>query len=279
MTMEDLISDPKTTNEQRFLLMLQERVDHLTDVVRELSETCAPTYFLYPQLKNIALYLQDTTYKVRRSFLRIHAKDQQILDKIVNYLKQCGEIHEFIHFTSPTKKLFCKVLERDIETIIPVDHLRSYNKGFQQYIGDIFEDTDPHTLQFLVEFKKQTYVAKFAAKLYDLFGHGLHHNVHDEKPILVMPLFAPELVSYMEYKIMAAIRNVPLKKCYLDKMPCWYKSPQSRQERFGSYESAWVSFSDFMDKYYKFQDSLTQREIIEIIAVEVLLPFSSEDRI
>lgn len=272
--MEDLSLNG--TAEQRFIIMLQERIDALTDELNQVKTLLKqpnypPSNTLYETLKTKACIPSDPNLRAHKCFVRAYFNTKREADDFIIYLTKHQYVNEVFHFTMPTQKLLCDV-EMDDGNIIVTDLRYEFPKRLvNKYTTQL--PSSKHTVQALIRFDKTVYLIHFISEIHEYWEHYLYTDIQDwfkdEKALVVSGANDPEAYTEYEFHISAGQRNKPIEKLVVGEVRCLGKD-NKKIARNQLYDSMPVMFTEFDTVLEKWHHGLNQDETQYEY---VLLPF------
>lgn len=214
----DLISTESMSVQEKFMLMMLDRLDKLTDEVSKMNTSIVsiekdmpPTLIKYPQLENdIHIYKNDLTAQAKRCFVRCVVIGEGSGDTIVEYIKNHKDVQEVVYLCNPAEELLYKC--KQFEYIGEVWRLE--NSGFKEDDIQPFPDKHVYVYQAMITFDTSVYTAKFVAKLYDTFNDIIYKDVNgynrrnaEQCWVSCVPLNCEINTAYIEYHLAAGQNN------------------------------------------------------------------------
>ena len=146
---------PNATPEQKFILMLQERVDSLTDELNKFRKH-------FPSQEEIPnnVYIKDHNIACNKLFIIIHLDNKESCQKIIDFI-QNYEYFDTCKYDLRETSLLFRDNGIDVVPIIP-----EYDFDYQNPASNIPKDN--HTLQVLVRFQCTIYASSFMMKIYEI---------------------------------------------------------------------------------------------------------------
>lgn len=193
-TTEDLYDDESTTTEQRFMLMLLERIDCLCDSVHKIENQIEAIK------RNIPIIEEDYSHIFKNVY--ISNDDASIRSKSLYF-----RIYYLAKNTNESK------IKEFLKNIDYISHFLSYDASSVDF-GIYFEEED-HTkdfrvLQCLVNFNTHIYAGHFILELYKAFADSLHICAKSKRSIYICSSHNEIVSVYYELTITAGRCDIPL---------------------------------------------------------------------
>ena len=263
----DLLATETMSVQEKFMLMLLERVDRLTDevsnlniTVKEIEESVPPTLIKYPQLENnIKIYKKDLTIQSNCCFMRCMVQGKDSREPVLNYIKEQADVKEVVYLCNSAEELLFKY--KKIKAFEELWHQEIYKDD------DIepFPYNNVFVYQVMITFEKHVYPAKFVAKFYDTFKEIIFKDVNSYNTqnvnitdVCCMPLKCEKEIAYMEYHLAAGQTNSFIDKIKLTEPVIQYcgktkgvrKGLWKKDETFSNFHENMRDSWDEDDEYY-----------------------------
>lgn len=221
---------PRASASQRYLMMLQERVDALEDTLSKMTVASSPPTDLPP---SVHIEGDDDAACVQRAFLRVHVTSEPAVERLLRAVERQHTgplgVSAYMHATCAARDLF---VSDAVSPGGPDEHRFTYDAGEHGEPG-----ADARTVQMLVEFRHSVVVSHLAAILAAALVDDLDTSTPERIAVFMVPIHRGEFAveRHCMHHLVACRRGAHVTRVRLDNEE-WVAGPDWSRRIWRGYD-------------------------------------------